>query len=111
MAVRVGSGMWAPSSKTLLPTRTPNSRQSTLLNGVPSKAWKIVNRMHLPLALDRPEIGVVDGANGRAHRVQRFDATLHQGEVHRGDYEAEREEYGAHHVRKHVVEFEGGQVQ
>src|SRR5947199_398989 len=35
MAVSVGSEMCAPSSKTLLPTRTPISRQSRFLKGLP----------------------------------------------------------------------------
>src|SRR6266545_5238683 len=59
---------------------------------------EIVNRMHLPKALNRPEIGVVDGADGGLHRVQRFDATLHEGEVGRGDHDAEREEASVHHM-------------
>src|ERR1051325_10553264 len=50
---------------------------------------QIVNRKQLPQALDRPEIGVVDGANGWPHRVHHLEATLHQREEHRGDHHAE----------------------
>src|SRR5207247_9069486 len=49
------------------------------------------DRMQLPDALDPPESRVVDGADGRRRRAERFDATLHQGVVDRGDDSARRE--------------------
>src|SRR5262245_45864913 len=51
---------------------------------------EIVNRMHLPQALGRPEIRVVDGTDRRPHGMQRLDAAVHQGEVDCGDHDAER---------------------
>src|SRR5437016_14218416 len=37
-----------------------------------------VDRMQLPNALDPPETGVVDGADGRRRRADRFEVALHQ---------------------------------
>src|SRR2546422_7130841 len=37
-------------------------------------------RSHLPNALSTPEIGMVDGANGRPHWAQRNDAALRSEE-------------------------------
>src|SRR5437899_9362628 len=72
---------------------------------------EIVNRMHLPEALGQPEIREVDGANRRLQWAQRFDATVHQGEVDRGDHDAEREEHGADDMRKYVVQLDAGEVE
>src|SRR5207249_9597617 len=70
-----------------------------------------LDRMQLPNALDPPETRVVDGADGRRRWAERFEATLHQGVVDRGDDRAEREERRHDRVCKHVVEkLEGGQV-
>src|SRR6266571_1497045 len=69
------------------------------------------DRMQLPNALDPPETGVVDGADGRRWRAERFEATLHQGVVDRRDDNAEREERRHDRVCKQVgEELEGGQV-
>src|SRR5881628_1070417 len=43
-----------------------------------------VDRMQLPHALDPPETGVVDGADGRRRGAERFEAPFHQGVVDRG---------------------------
>src|SRR6266568_895117 len=51
-----------------------------------------VERMQLPDALDPPEIGVIDGADGRRRRADRFEATLDQGVIDRGNDGAEREQ-------------------
>src|SRR5437899_4321339 len=72
---------------------------------------QVVNRMQLPNPLRPPEIGVVDGANGRLRWVQRDDATLHPAQEDGGDHHAEREEHSAHPVWKHVVKLERGQVE
>src|SRR3989441_10922842 len=72
---------------------------------------EIVKRMHLPEALGQPEIRVVDGANRRLQWAQRFDATVHQGEVDRGDHDAEREEHGADDMREYVVQLDSGEVE
>src|SRR5947208_1763114 len=72
---------------------------------------EIMNRMQLPEALGQPEIGVVDGADRRLQRPQRFDATVHQGEVDGGDHDAEREAHRANHMGKGIVQLEGGEVQ
>src|ERR1041385_912884 len=70
-----------------------------------------VDRMQLPDALDPPERAVVDGADGRRRRPERFEATLHQCIVDRGRDGAEREEQSHDRVREHVLEeFEGDQV-
>src|SRR3989454_8112043 len=68
-------------------------------------------RSQLPQALDRPEIGVVDGANRWPHRVQRFRPALHQGEVDCGDHEAQREEETVHRGRKRTAQLGGGAVE
>src|SRR5882724_594515 len=72
---------------------------------------EIVNRMYLPQALGQPEIRVVDGADRRLQRAQRFDATVYQGEVDRGDHDAEREEHGADDMREHVVQLDASEVE
>src|SRR5438874_5361069 len=72
---------------------------------------EIVNRIQLPEALGQPEIAVVDGADRRLQRAQRFDATVHQGEVDRGDHDAEREAHRAHYMGKRIVQLEGGEVE
>src|SRR5215472_13809442 len=72
---------------------------------------QVVDRMHLPNPLRPPEIGVVDGANGRLRWVQRDDATLHPAQEDGGDHHAEREEHRAHPVWKHVVKLNGGEVE
>src|SRR5438552_2051960 len=61
---------------------------------------QIVNRMHLPQALHRPEVRVVDGANGRPHWVPRYQEARHQGEVNSGDRHTEREQHGGDHMWK-----------
>src|SRR6266704_2371191 len=43
-----------------------------------------MDRMQFPNALDPPEAGVVDGADGRRGRADRFEATLDQGVIDRG---------------------------
>jgi hypothetical protein len=72
---------------------------------------EIVNRMHLPQPLGQPEIRVVDGAVRRLQRAQSFDATVHQGEVDRGDHDAQRQEHGADDMREYVVQLDGGEVE
>src|SRR2546423_15492035 len=76
------------------PPADPNTHQPPdhVLEGGAVENVEIVNRMHFPKALNLPESGVVDGANGRRRRAERLDATLHQREVDRGDHNAEREE-------------------
>ena len=72
---------------------------------------QVVNRMHLPNPFSPPEIGMVDGANGRLCWVQRDDATLHPAQEDSGDHHAEREQHGVQPVWKHVVELDGGQIE
>src|SRR5262249_9856314 len=72
---------------------------------------QVVNGMHLPNPLSPPEIGVVDGANGRLRWVQRDDATLHPAQEHGGDNQAEGEQQSVDCVWKHVVKLDGGQVE
>src|SRR5882724_11644329 len=43
-----------------------------------------VPRMQLPDALDPPEVGVIDGADGRRRRADRFEATLDHRVIDRG---------------------------
>src|SRR5204862_2634307 len=43
-----------------------------------------VDGMELPDALDPPEAGVIDGADGRGRRADRFEKPFHQGVVDRG---------------------------
>src|SRR5437773_6123617 len=81
-----------------------------VLGGRAVERVEIESRMDLPQALDQPEPGVVDGADRRLQRVERFDAPLHQGVVDRGEHEAERDEDGRQRVREHIVKLEGGQV-
>src|SRR5207247_6809866 len=71
-----------------------------------------VERMQLPDALDPPEVGVIDGADGRRRRADRFEATLDQGVIDRGHDSAEREERRHDRVGKDAVEqFDRGQVE
>jgi len=94
------------------PTAHPNTDQPPehVLEWRAVENVEEVDRVQLPDALDPPETGVVDRADGR-RRAERFEATLHQGVVNRGDDSAEREEQSHDRVRKHVLEeFEGGQV-
>jgi len=94
------------------PTAHPNTDQPPehVLEWRAVENVEEVDRVQLPDALDPPETGVVDRADGR-RRAERFEATLHQGVVNRGDASAEREEQSHDRVRKHVLEeFEGGQV-
>src|SRR2546425_7907529 len=95
------------------PTPDPNTHQPPehVFERRAIEGVEIVNRMQLPQALNRPEIWMVDGANCRLHRVQRSEATLHEGEVDRGDHDAEREEANVHHMGKHIVHFDGGEVE
>src|SRR5207237_7930323 len=70
-----------------------------------------VERMQLPNALDPPEATVVDGADGRRRRAERFKGTLDRGVVDRGNDGTEREQRGHDRVGKDAVEeFERGQV-
>src|SRR5262249_18477911 len=82
------------------PPADPNTHQPPehVLEGRAIEKVQVVNRMHLPNALRAPEIGMVDGANGRPHWAQRYDATLYPDEVNRGDHDAERKEHGVHRV-------------
>src|SRR5881409_2279621 len=90
------------------PPADPNTHQppEQVLEGRAIEGVQVVNRMHLPNALSTPEIGMVDGANGRPHWAQRYDATLHPGEVDSGDHDAEPEEPSVHPVWKHIVKLE-----
>src|SRR5213594_3364923 len=72
---------------------------------------EIVIRIHLKPALGRPEIRVVDGTDCRPHGMQRLDAAVDQGEVDRGDHDAEREEHGADDMREYVVQLDGSEVE
>src|SRR5882724_1443471 len=72
---------------------------------------EIVNRIHLKPALGRPEIRVVDGTDCRPHGMQRLDAAVDQGEVDRGDHDAEREEHGTDDMRHYVVQLDGSEVE
>src|SRR6266581_4430156 len=63
-----------------------------------------MDRMQLPNALDPPEAGVVDGADGRWRRADRFEATLDQRVVDRGDDGAESEQRRHERVGKDAVE-------
>src|SRR5213593_4653607 len=72
---------------------------------------EIVNRIHLKQALGRPEIWVVDGTDRRPHGMQPIDAAVDQGEVDRGDHDAEREEHGADDMREYVVQLDGSEVE
>src|SRR6266478_3679218 len=49
-----------------------------------------MERMQLPNALDPPEIGVVDGADGRRRRADRLEETLNQGVIDGGGDGTER---------------------
>src|SRR6266699_5746108 len=70
-----------------------------------------VDRMQLPNALDPPEVGVVDGADGRRRRADRFEATLDQGVIDRGHDGAEREQRRHDRVGPDAVEeLDRGQV-
>src|SRR6266704_1904854 len=70
-----------------------------------------VDRMQLPHALDPPEAGVVDGADGRRWGAERLEATLHEGVVDRGGDSAERQEHRCDRVSQYVVEaLDRGQV-
>src|SRR5437667_6267540 len=95
------------------PPADPNTHQppEQVLEGRAIEKVQVVNRMHLPDALRIPEIGMVDGADGRPHRAQRYDATLHPDEVNSGDHDAERKEHGVHRVCKPIVKLERGQVE
>src|SRR5258706_1623862 len=63
-----------------------------------------VERMQLPDALDPPEVGVIDGADGRRRRADRFEATLDQGVVDCGHDGAEREQRRHDRVGPDAVE-------
>src|SRR5206468_2757728 len=95
------------------PPADPNTHQppEQVLEGRAIESVQVVNRMHLPNPLSPPEIGVVNGANGRLRWVQRDNATLHPAQEDGGDHHAEREEHSGHPVWKHVVKLEGGQVE
>src|SRR5438093_2759077 len=70
-----------------------------------------VERMQLPDALDPPEVGVIDGADGRRRRADRFEATLDQGVIDRGHDGAEREQRRHDCVGPDAVEkFDRGEV-
>src|SRR5262249_46681359 len=56
-----------------------------VLEGRAIESMEVVNRMHLPDALRGPEVGVVDGADGRPRWVQRDDDTLHPAQEGGGD--------------------------
>src|SRR6266576_467063 len=58
-----------------------------------------VDRVQLPHALDPPEAGVVDGADGRRWGAECLEATLHQGVVDRGGDGAEREQRPGEEMR------------
>src|SRR6266540_3793399 len=95
------------------PPADPNTHQlpEQVLERRAIESVQVVNRMHLPNALRTPEIGMVDGANGRPHWAQRYDATLHPDEVNSGRHDAERKEHGVHRVWKHIGTLERGQVE
>src|SRR6266540_1576124 len=95
------------------PPADPNAHHPPehVLEGRAIEGVEQVNRMHLTEALGRPEIRVVDGADGRLQRVPRFEAAVQEGEVNRGDHDARREEGGAQRVWQHLVELEGGEVE
>src|SRR5216117_3429924 len=70
-----------------------------------------VERMQFPDALDPPEVGIIDGADGRRRRADRFEATLDQGVIDRGHDGAEREQRRHDRVGIDAVEeFDRGQV-
>src|SRR5262249_34874429 len=95
------------------PPADPNTHQPPehVLERRAIESVQVVNRMYLPNPLSPPEIGVVDGANGRLRWVQRDDATLHRAQEDGGNHHAEREERSVHPVWKHVVKLDGGQVE
>src|SRR5215472_15985665 len=95
------------------PPADPNTHQPPehVLERRAIESVQVVNRMHLPNPLSPPEIGMIDGANGRLRWVQRDDATLHPTQEDGGDHHAEREEHSVHPVWKHVVKLDGGQVE
>src|SRR5215472_1033677 len=95
------------------PPADPNTHQPPehVLERRAIESVQVVNRMHLPNPLSPPEIGMVDGANGRLRWVQRNDATLDPAQEGGGDHYAEREEHSVHPVWKHVVKLDGGQVE
>src|SRR5258706_14143872 len=78
--VIVGSEMYTPSSKVLVPMRTPMSRQITFLNGVPLKMWKKWNGCSFQMRSTHQKSGSY-GADGRRRRADRFQATLDQGVI------------------------------
>src|SRR5262249_43032185 len=82
-----------------------------VLEGCAIEEVQVVNRMQLPKALRTPELGMVDGADGRPHRAQRDEAAMHADEVSSGDNDTQRKEYGVHRVGKHIIELERGQVE
>src|SRR5262249_20758418 len=95
------------------PLAEPNAEQTPeqTLEWCAVEEVQEVDRMQLPNALYPPERGVVDGTDGRWWRPQRFEATLHQGVVDRGDNRAECEQHGHDRVRPDAVEkLESGQV-
>src|SRR5712691_7467551 len=70
-----------------------------------------MDRMQFPNALDPPEADVVDGADGRRGRAERFEAALRQRVIDRGNDSAEREQRRHDHVGPDAVEeFDRGQV-
>src|SRR5438093_2558336 len=70
-----------------------------------------VDRMQFPNALDPPEAGVVDGADGGRRRADRCEQTLDRRVVDRGSDGAEREQRSHNRVSKDAVEeFDRGQV-
>src|SRR6266511_2470688 len=95
------------------PPADPNTHQPPehVLERRAIESVQVMNRMHLPNPLSPPEIGVVDGANGRLRWVQRDDAMLHPAQEDGGHHHAEREEHSVHRVWKHVVKLDGGQVE
>src|SRR5262249_16144372 len=95
------------------PPADPNTHQppEQVLERRAIESVQVVNRMHLPNPLSPPEIGVVDGTNGRLRWVQRDDATLHPAQVDGGNHHAEREEPGVHRVWEHVVERDSAELE
>src|SRR5438093_3629959 len=70
-----------------------------------------VDRMQFPQALDPPEAGIVDGADGGRRRADRFEKTLDQRVVDRRGDSAEREQQRHDRVSKDAVEqFQRGHV-
>src|SRR2546421_5847579 len=95
------------------PPADPNAHQPPdhVLERGAVEGAEILQCSHLPQALVKPEVRVVDGADCGLQWAKSREAALHQRVVQRADQKAEREEYSHRHICKRAVKLEGSQVE